>query len=254
VASVVHPFDDVDQLGPQLVQKSHLDRLLALLDLSKNYQSLSDQLRELARTRIDDEYGLEIPQLHIVNISLPAEVEKALDARTGMGVIGDMARFQAAPQETLKLALAGIAKKRLVQEQVAGWAAQLARFACPSEIAALRDELLYAPDRNKPETRAFEQACRETGLAPARLFERCGLLPDAHEYHLNRFLHEFFPRGTRFPAYAVPALSGDLPLAGMYQGARTLRLADGPDEVHKILIAKNVLKHYHNGESWDFAN
>ena len=122
-------------------------------------------------------------------------------------------RFQAAPQETLKLALAGIAKKRLVQEQVAAWAAQLARFACPAEIAALRDELLYAPDRNKPETRAFEQACRETGLAPARLFERCGLLPDAHEYHLNRFLHEFFPRGTRFPAYAVPALSGDLPLA-----------------------------------------
>jgi acyl-CoA dehydrogenase len=40
----------------------------------------------------------------------------------------------------------------------------------------------------------------------------------------------------------------------MYQGARTLRLADGPDEVHKILIAKNVLKHYHSGGSWDFGN
>jgi len=122
-------------------------------------------------------------------------------------------RFQAAPEETLRLALAGIEKKRRMQEQVAAWTAQLARFECPSEIGALRDELLYAPDRNKPETRAFEQACRETGLAPARLFERCGLLPDAHEFHLNRFLHEFFPRGTRFPAHAVPALPGDLPLA-----------------------------------------
>jgi len=30
----------------------------------------------------------------------------------------------------------------------------------------------------------------------------------------------------------------------MYQGARTLRIADRPDEVHKILIAKNVPKHY----------
>jgi acyl-CoA dehydrogenase len=40
----------------------------------------------------------------------------------------------------------------------------------------------------------------------------------------------------------------------MYQGARTLRLADGPDEVHKILIAKNVLKHYKSGGSWDFGN
>ena len=122
-------------------------------------------------------------------------------------------RFQAAPQETLRLALAGIAKKRLVQEKVAAWAAQLARFDCPPEIAARRDELLYAPDRNQPETRAFEQACREAGLAPARLFERCGLLPDAHEYHLNRFLHEFFPRGTRFPAHEVPGPLGDLPLA-----------------------------------------
>jgi acyl-CoA dehydrogenase len=48
-------------------------------------------------------------------------------------------------------------------------------------------------------------------------------------------------------------VSSDTPLEGMYRGARTLRLADGPDEVHRILIAKNVLKTYHNGESWDFG-
>src|SRR5690606_5001622 len=44
--------------------------------------------------RVDDEYGLDVPQLHIVNISLPEEVEKVLDTRTSMGVIGDMGRFQ----------------------------------------------------------------------------------------------------------------------------------------------------------------
>jgi len=54
--------------------------------------------------------------------------------------------------------------------------------------------------------------------------------------------------------WGAAGVTGDLPLAGMYQGARTLRLADGPDEVHKILIAKNVLKRYHAGESWDFGN
>ena len=48
-------------------------------------------------------------------------------------------------------------------------------------------------------------------------------------------------------------VSSDTPLEAMYRGARTLRLADGPDEVHRILIAKNVLKRYHNGESWDFG-
>ena len=48
-------------------------------------------------------------------------------------------------------------------------------------------------------------------------------------------------------------VSSETPLEGMYRGARTLRLADGPDEVHRILIAKNVLKRYRNGESWDFG-
>jgi acyl-CoA dehydrogenase len=54
--------------------------------------------------------------------------------------------------------------------------------------------------------------------------------------------------------WGAAGVSGDLPLAGMYQGARTLRLADGPDEVHKILIAKNVLSRYHEGQGWDFGN
>jgi len=54
--------------------------------------------------------------------------------------------------------------------------------------------------------------------------------------------------------WGAAGVSGDLPLAAMYQGARTLRLADGPDEVHKILIAKNILKQYHAGGSWDFGN
>ena len=37
-------------------------------------------------------------------------------------------------------------------------------------------------------------------------------------------------------------VSGDFPLAQMYAGARTLRLADGPDEVHKMTLARHELK------------
>ena len=47
--------------------------------------------------------------------------------------------------------------------------------------------------------------------------------------------------------WGAAGVSNDLPLAGMYLGARTLRLADGPDEVHRILIAKNVLRRYEQG-------
>src|SRR5688572_10697185 len=122
-------------------------------------------------------------------------------------------RFQPAPEETLKLALAGLEKKKRVQESIAAWAARLARFDCPPEIAALKHELLYAPDRNKSETKAFEQACKEAGLSPARLLERCGVLTDAHEYHLQGFLQEFFPRGEQFAAHELPPLPADLPLA-----------------------------------------
>jgi len=53
--------------------------------------------------------------------------------------------------------------------------------------------------------------------------------------------------------WGAAGVTSDLPLAAMYQGARTLRLADGPDEVHRILIAKNVLSRYHSGLGWDFA-
>jgi acyl-CoA dehydrogenase len=48
-------------------------------------------------------------------------------------------------------------------------------------------------------------------------------------------------------------VSNDLPLAGMYLTARVLRLADGPDEVHKILIAKNIIHHFEQGVGWDFG-
>jgi len=53
--------------------------------------------------------------------------------------------------------------------------------------------------------------------------------------------------------WGAAGVTSDLPLAAMFLGARTLRLADGPDEVHRILIAKNVLRHYESGGSWDFA-
>ncbi|HUQ26200.1 MAG TPA: RNB domain-containing ribonuclease [Burkholderiales bacterium] len=124
-------------------------------------------------------------------------------------------RFQAAPEDTLKLALASVEKKKRQQESISLWAAALARDQCPPEIAALRDELLYAPDGNKPESKALELACNQTGLTPAKLFERCGLLPDSHDYHLKRFLNEFFPSGSSFPAHEVPAAMPDLPVASV---------------------------------------
>lgn len=43
-------------------------------------------------------------------------------------------------------------------------------------------------------------------------------------------------------AFGAGGLSDDFPLAGIYAGARTLRIADGPDEVHLRSLAKSVLR------------
>ena len=41
-------------------------------------------------------------------------------------------------------------------------------------------------------------------------------------------------------------VSGDTPLASFWAGARTLRLADGPDEVHMYQLGRNTAKMYLN--------
>jgi hypothetical protein len=67
---------------------------IALTDLASSYPSLSEDLRKRVLAQIDDEYGLDIPQLYIVNISVPDQVEEAIDARSSMEVVGDLDRYQ----------------------------------------------------------------------------------------------------------------------------------------------------------------
>ncbi len=122
-------------------------------------------------------------------------------------------RFRAAPSETLRAALAGIERKKQQQLQIEAWAGQLARGELPEEFRPLLAQLLYKPDRNRPETKALEEACGKTGLSPEKLIERSGALPSSHDYHLNRFLFEYFPKGTGFPEGLEAAEPRDLPLA-----------------------------------------
>ncbi|WP_298632674.1 acyl-CoA dehydrogenase family protein [uncultured Umboniibacter sp.] len=44
--------------------------------------------------------------------------------------------------------------------------------------------------------------------------------------------------------YGAAGISQDFRLAGMYHHARTLRLADGPDEVHRLVVGRAELKKY----------
>lgn len=65
---------------------------IAALDLASNY----DELGRFTRTKLADDFkgfGLDLTKFVIENISLPAEVEAAMDKRTSMGVIGDVGRY-----------------------------------------------------------------------------------------------------------------------------------------------------------------
>jgi hypothetical protein len=68
------------------------------LDLAANYSELGQAVKTVIGPEVG-EYGLEVTTFLVENISLPEEVEKALDKRTSMGVIGNLgaySQFQAA--------------------------------------------------------------------------------------------------------------------------------------------------------------
>ena len=122
-------------------------------------------------------------------------------------------RYKAAPPEALKAALASVERKQREAERRARYVAQLAEGTLPLEFTPLAAKLLYGPDRQSVEWKALDEACDKLKTTPAKLFERCGALPSSHDYHLNRFLFEHFPRGTAFPDLDAPAVPQDLPLA-----------------------------------------
>jgi exoribonuclease II len=124
-------------------------------------------------------------------------------------------RFRKAPPEILQAALAGAEKKRLQQEAVARMKDELLAGTLPAEFAPMLKQLLYRPDRNKLETKALEAACEASGLSVPRLMLKAGALPSSHDYLLGRFLFEYFPDGTGFPAVATPGEIEELPLANV---------------------------------------
>jgi len=71
---------------------------IPVLDLAANYDQLGDFVENKIAPEMA-EYGLELTKLLVENVSLPPEVEKAMDKRTQMGVLGDLnkyTQFQAA--------------------------------------------------------------------------------------------------------------------------------------------------------------
>ena len=122
-------------------------------------------------------------------------------------------RYRPAPADALAAAKAGLVRRKQEAEQLNLWVAELSAFRLPEELKPEVNGLLFAPDKQKLPWKALEAASRETGLGVLRLLDRCGAIPSTHDYHVQRFIHEYFPRGTHFADLPLPPLNDDLPRA-----------------------------------------
>ena len=70
-----------------------------VLDVASRYQELGEALIPLINPAMTSKYGLEIPSFIVENVSVPPEVEQAIDKRSSMAAVGnlnDYVKFQIA--------------------------------------------------------------------------------------------------------------------------------------------------------------
>ncbi|SDX99249.1 exoribonuclease-2 [Variovorax sp. YR634] len=184
--------------------------LAAALDLDLAWEFAPEG--EFAFAELAAEYFSEKPSLAQQAAALFALFEAPhYFRRAGKG------RFKKAPAEIVQQALAAIEKKKVIQAQIAEWAAQLAEGICPAPVREQLYKILFRPDKNAPEYKAVVDAARATQRPPLDLLERAGAIDSPYQFHWRRFLFENFPKGTGFPALAAPAIVDDLPVAAEVQ-------------------------------------
>lgn len=65
---------------------------IAFLDLAANQVEFAAQLQQVTAPAFE-KLGLELEAVTVQNVSLPEELQKILDQKIGMGMVGDMGRF-----------------------------------------------------------------------------------------------------------------------------------------------------------------
>jgi excisionase family DNA binding protein len=66
---------------------------LPVLDVASRYTELGEALLPIINPAVSSKYGIEIASFIVENVSVPPEVEKALDARASMSAIGNLNDF-----------------------------------------------------------------------------------------------------------------------------------------------------------------
>jgi alkylation response protein AidB-like acyl-CoA dehydrogenase len=158
-----------------------------------------------------------------------------------------------------------IAQKRLGPgriHHVMRWLGQMQRAFELMCGYALRREAFGGPLAGKQtvqnwvaDSAAEIQACRLLTLdAAARIDQgdEARVEISAVKFYAARVLHDVVDRALQ--THGALGLTDQTPLARMYADARAARLYDGPDEVHRMVVSRRVLRAFEQGAVWDFAD
>ena len=70
------------------------------------------------------------------------------------------------------------------------------------------------------------------------------------KFFAAQVLHDVIDRAIQ--VHGARGLTDETPLAAMYAMARGARIYDGPDEVHRMVVSRRILKEFENGGVWRF--
>jgi acyl-CoA dehydrogenase len=104
------------------------------------------------------------------------------------------------------------------------------------------------------ESAADIQACRLMTMEAAKKIDtgdEARVEVSVIKFYAARVLNDVIDRAIQ--VHGALGITNDSPLATMYVMARGARIYDGPDEVHRMVVARRILKAFESGEGWRFG-
>ena len=144
------------------------------LDLAANYEELSNYALQAINQKVAG-LGVQLSSFVIENISLPEEVEKAMDRRTSMGVVGDLNKY------TQYQAAEAMRESANQQGSVAGVGVGMGAGVAMGQIfsqsinqPAAQQPAAPAAPAAQPAPAGFCPSCGNPILAGAKFCSNCG--------------------------------------------------------------------------------
>ena len=98
------------------------------------------------------------------------------------------------------------------------------------------------------------QACRLLTMDAARKIDEgseARVEVSLLKFYAARVLCDVIDRAIQ--VHGARGLTDETPLAAMSLMARGARIYDGPDEVHRMVVARRILRSFSDGEGWAFS-